>query len=76
VQDAEASIAQLEKMIAASQEGLAKASAGGDASAIQRLSQELAKAQKDLEQKLHEWEEASKTLDETEKAFALRLEDA
>lgn len=76
VQVMEKKIEELEKVIASSNSSMAHLSAGGDASQIKRVSQELASSKKELETALQEWEAASRQLEEAEKSFADRLQEA
>ena len=70
----ERTVATLEREVAASQEALAAASASGDTQTIKTASQELARAQKELEQRLSAWEAAVRKVEEVERGFAEQLE--
>ena len=63
-------VSDLEQSLSRAQADLAAASAAGKADAIQALSQELAKRQRELDSKILLWEEATKKLAELEKSFS------
>jgi ATP-binding cassette subfamily F protein 3 len=69
----EKNIAQLEQTIAASQQSLTQASENGDAPAIQRISQELAKLKRQVEEKVSQWEAAQAEMESAEKSYEERL---
>lgn len=69
----ERGIASLEQQVASAQKELAKASMSGEASGIKAASQDLARAEKELEQQLPVWEDALRKADEAEKSFAEQL---
>ncbi len=66
-------IAQLESSIARLQEALTQASTKGDGAAIQRLSQELAQSQYELEGQVAKWEADQVELESQEKTYQQRL---
>ncbi len=69
----EKGIASLEKQVASAHESLAKASSSGDAAGIKSASQELARAERELAEKLASWEDSVRKADETEKLFGEQL---
>jgi ATP-binding cassette subfamily F protein 3 len=69
----EKSVAQLEGVIALSQQALTQASTKGDGASIQRLSQELAQNKREVEQQMLKWEAAQAELETLEKSYEERL---
>ncbi len=70
----EGAIARLEREAAAAQEAVAAASGRGDSAAIRSASQNLARAQRELQERLLLWEEAVRQVDAAEREFSERLE--
>jgi ATP-binding cassette subfamily F protein 3 len=62
-------IASLERQVASAQEKLAAASGNADSALIRSASQELAQAQKDLNSRMAEWEEAVQKAEIAERRF-------
>ena len=69
VEDLERSIQTLEETVTKAHKELAEASEVGNSGRIQGASLALAKAQKELEEKLARWEAATKLVEELERAF-------
>ena len=63
------------RSVAKAQETLAAASASGDSAGIKSASQELARAQKELEQQLSTWERAVRETEEVERTFSEQLKE-
>lgn len=75
VEELEAGVANLEKRVSKAQGEMTLASASSNGAAIQLASQELSLAQKLLQEKYAEWEDAVQKLSELEKIHGSATEE-